>query len=225
MTKFRHNPCGWHWPGAIGYGRPQSFFLSTLLSSCRQTVGSAGVVKYQLNVAGQPIVETPAEAIATFLNTDIDFLALGNYWIAKQHVPVLNYADHLQKVQPSPTPQGLGIEAPAVTQLMQALDRAIFEQDYHQCPWTPAEVQKFAAKIAQYKETSQCFPDHPYPGTLKTRLSDRVVLLLNPQAHSVLVNRQNPALIRQYNHRQTQLLLASLQPMPENGMDSGWHCE
>jgi predicted NodU family carbamoyl transferase len=34
-------------------------------------------------VAGQPIVETPAEAIETFLRTDIDALAIARFLLRK----------------------------------------------------------------------------------------------------------------------------------------------
>ena len=35
------------------------------------------------NVAGQPIVETPEDAIKCFLSTDIDALGIGNYLLKK----------------------------------------------------------------------------------------------------------------------------------------------
>ena len=35
------------------------------------------------NVKGQPIVNTPKEAIETFLKTNIDVLAIGNYILTK----------------------------------------------------------------------------------------------------------------------------------------------
>ena len=166
-----------------GTGRVQSvtaednpFFHQLCHSLVTKRSGPPVLLNTSFNVAGQPIVETPWEAIATFLNTDIDFLALGNYWIAKQHVPVLDYESHLSKVKLSPLPKGLGAEAPAVTELMRSLDQAMFFKGEGHCPWSPEEVKQLADKIAHTKETSRLFPDHPYPGVLKTRLSDDVVL-------------------------------------------------
>ena len=204
-----------------GTGRVQSvtaednpFFHQLCHRLVTKRSGPPVLLNTSFNIAGQPIVETPLEAIATFLNTDIDFLALGNYWIAKQHVPVLNYDSHLSKVTPSPTPKGLKAESPAVTELMRSLDRAMFfKADIH-CPWSPEEVKQLADKIAHTKETSRLFPDHPYPGTLKTRLSNDVILLLNPQSQSSLVNLNQPQQSSHYSSEQTKLLMAYLQDDP-----------
>ncbi|MEM9087951.1 MAG: carbamoyltransferase C-terminal domain-containing protein [Cyanobacteria bacterium P01_F01_bin.53] len=201
-----------------GTGRVQSvtaednpFFHQLCHRLVSKRSGPPVLLNTSFNVAGQPIVETPAEAIATFLNTDIDFLALGNYWLAKQHVPVLDYASHLSKVKPSPTPKGLGTEAPSVMKLMRSLDRAMFFGDDVHCPWSPADVKQLANKIAHMKETSRLFPEHPYPGTLKTRLADDVILLLNPQAQSSIVHLNHPQCTGHYNPEQINLLMACLQ--------------
>jgi carbamoyltransferase len=37
------------------------------------------------NVAGEPIVETPEDAIKCFLSTDIDVLGIDNFVISKIH--------------------------------------------------------------------------------------------------------------------------------------------
>ncbi len=201
-----------------GTGRVQSvtaednpFFHQLCHRLVAKRSGPPVLLNTSFNVAGQPIVETPAEAIATFLDTDIDFLALGNYWLAKQHVPVLDYESHLSKVKPSPTPAGLGIEAPSVTELMRSLDRAMFFGSDVSCPWSPAEVKQLASKIAHTKETSRLFPEHPYPGALKTRLSDDVVLLLDPQSQSSIIHLDQPQRAGHYSLEQTKLLMACLQ--------------
>lgn len=36
------------------------------------------------NVAGEPIVNSPADALQCFLNTEIDHLVLGRYLVAKR---------------------------------------------------------------------------------------------------------------------------------------------
>ena len=42
------------------------------------------VLNTSFNVAGEPIVESPLDALNTFLKTDIDVLVLGNYIIEKE---------------------------------------------------------------------------------------------------------------------------------------------
>jgi carbamoyltransferase len=42
------------------------------------------ILNTSFNRAGEPIVETPADALRTFLSTDIDYLALGNYLVRKR---------------------------------------------------------------------------------------------------------------------------------------------
>jgi carbamoyltransferase len=54
-----------------------------LLTAVRETTGRAMVLNTSFNVKGQPIVNTPAEAIATFLGTGIDALFLENTLIQR----------------------------------------------------------------------------------------------------------------------------------------------
>lgn len=54
-----------------------------LLGAVRATTGRAMVLNTSFNVKGQPIVNTPAEAIATFLGTGIDALFLENTLIRR----------------------------------------------------------------------------------------------------------------------------------------------
>jgi carbamoyltransferase len=42
------------------------------------------VLNTSFNVKGQPIVNTPAEAIETFLRTGIDFLFVGNAMVSRR---------------------------------------------------------------------------------------------------------------------------------------------
>ncbi len=159
---------------------------------CRKLVelrqGPPVLLNTSFNVAGQPIVETPAEAIQTFLETDIDYLAIENFWIAKRHVPVQNYAEHLEKVKESPVPQGLSAGQPPVTDLMAQLDRALFWGETVGCPWTQAELQTLSSLGARYKETSVLFPQAPFDAPWQTQVAQDVVLLLDPLGQSVLVD-------------------------------------
>jgi carbamoyltransferase len=183
-------------------------------SLCHQLVqerqGSPVLLNTSFNIAGQPIVETPAEAIATFLNTDIDYLAIENFWIGKRHVPVLNYTEHLAKVADSVLPGGLPTKVPAVTALMTKLDRALFHNETSNCPWSLAELQKLSAEGAVYKETSSLFPDTRGISHLQTQLSPTVLLLPDPLGKSALVELQGKTKPSTYSWKEIQLLLTVL---------------
>ncbi len=55
----------------------------TLLIAVGKTTGRQMVLNTSFNVKGQPIVNTPDEAIETFLNTDIEYLFLENFHVAR----------------------------------------------------------------------------------------------------------------------------------------------
>lgn len=54
-----------------------------LLLAVGQTTGRQMVLNTSFNVKGQPIVNTPEEAIETFLGTGIEFLFLENYYVTR----------------------------------------------------------------------------------------------------------------------------------------------
>jgi carbamoyltransferase len=55
----------------------------TLLRAVGETTGRQMVLNTSFNVKGQPIVNTPEEAIETFLGTGIEFLFLENYHVTR----------------------------------------------------------------------------------------------------------------------------------------------
>lgn len=178
-----------------GTGRVQTvteqdnpYFYRLCYQLLQERQGPPVLLNTSFNVAGQPIVETPLEAIATFLGTDIDYLAIENFWISKRHVPVRSYEEHLANVGEVVLPQGLPFEAPDVTDLMAKLDQALFFGQTVGCPWTLEELRQLSNQGAQYKETSVLFPETPFYGSLQTKLSNDVILLLNPQGQSTLVD-------------------------------------
>lgn len=59
-------------------------FLHHLLLKVKDISGFSVILNTSFNVAGQPIVESPLDAINTFLETDIDILVLGNFVIDKE---------------------------------------------------------------------------------------------------------------------------------------------
>ena len=56
-----------------------------LLQAVGKTTGREMVLNTSFNVKGQPIVNTPGEAIETFLGTGIEFLFLENNLVSRPH--------------------------------------------------------------------------------------------------------------------------------------------
>jgi carbamoyltransferase len=55
----------------------------TLLEHVGRTTGREMVLNTSFNVKGQPIVNTPSEAIDTYLNTGMDCLFVGDWLIER----------------------------------------------------------------------------------------------------------------------------------------------
>lgn len=62
----------------------QDPFVHMMLEEIKKLTGYPILLNTSFNVAGQPIVETPLDALNTFLATNIDILVLGNYIIDKE---------------------------------------------------------------------------------------------------------------------------------------------
>lgn len=58
-------------------------FIHSFLLALKERTGFSIVLNTSFNVAGQPIVESPADAIDLFLLNEIDVLVIGNYVIIK----------------------------------------------------------------------------------------------------------------------------------------------
>jgi carbamoyltransferase len=58
-----------------------------LLCAVGQTTGRQMVLNTSFNVKGQPIVNTPREAIETFLRTGIDWLFVGDHLVGRKQRP------------------------------------------------------------------------------------------------------------------------------------------
>lgn len=61
-------------------------FIHLLLNKFAAITGVPVLINTSFNIAGQPIVESPADAIQTFFNNDMDGLVLGNYWVSKTNL-------------------------------------------------------------------------------------------------------------------------------------------
>ena len=57
--------------------------FAELLGSFGQRTGIYAVLNTSFNVRGQPIVNTPEEAIEVFLSTGMDYLAIGDFLAEK----------------------------------------------------------------------------------------------------------------------------------------------
>lgn len=63
--------------------KKQNPLLHKLLSVFHEKTGCPLLVNTSFNVRGEPIVETPSDAIKCFFGTDLDILALGNSFVRK----------------------------------------------------------------------------------------------------------------------------------------------
>lgn len=186
---------------------PYFYHLCQALAQLRS--GPPVLLNTSFNVAGQPIVETPTEAIQTFLKTDIDYLVIENFWISKCHVRLLSYEEHLNKLVDTPIPSGLPPAEPAVTDLMAQLDRALFWGETGGCIWSQEELQALSQKGARYKETSILFPEAPFP--TRSKLSTHIVLLLDPLNKSTLVDLTDQVPPSTYTFEEVKLLMMVLE--------------
>ncbi len=72
-----------------GTARPQSVSRTTnsrfwnLLTAFERETGIPALLNTSFNVAGQPIVNTPQQAIETFLGSGMDYLAIGDFMVSK----------------------------------------------------------------------------------------------------------------------------------------------
>ena len=206
---------------ADGTGRLQTCtkednpFLTALCNSlCELRGGVPVLLNTSFNVAGQPIVETPEEAISTFLSTDIDYLSLGDYWIRKRHEPVRNYTEHEAALNQEAKPEGLSVPVPSMLPLMSELDRALFHSERTE-RWNPAELSKLSSLGAKYKSTSRYFPNHGFISPLNTNLGPNAILLLDPLGLSILADptEQQPSIY--LTREKVELLLATRLPFDQ----------
>jgi carbamoyltransferase len=58
-------------------------FMHQLLESFKSLTGYSVLLNTSFNIAGDPIVESPHDAISAFLNCDLDLLVMENYLVIK----------------------------------------------------------------------------------------------------------------------------------------------
>jgi carbamoyltransferase len=200
-----------------GTGRIQTVTLRAhpfLFRLCHELVAIRGHVPVILNtsfsVAGQPIVESPGEAIQTFLKSDIDYLCLEDLWIGKRDVHVKSYEERREQLEDSRSPQGLTPGQPCMIKLMQRLDRALFFGDTAECPWSIEELNRLSWEGGRFKETSRLFRKTRYGIDFRTQWSSDVVCILDPLGRSTILERCAAASESTYTLGEMALLQAVL---------------
>lgn len=197
-----------------GTGRVQTvtseqntFFYDLCYHIVKEREGCPVILNTSFNIAGQPIIETPEEAISTFLSTDIDFLSLEDYWIRKKHSPVLSYEEHLVQLQEPDYPHGLAEERIDVTDLMKKLDEAIFFGSTENSFWTTDELKKISSQGAIYKETSVLFAKNPLGNHFSAQLSKDLILLLDPLGMSEIRHLTGLIPSKHYTYEEVRLIM------------------
>lgn len=186
----------------------QNPFFHEICDKVERLRGGAPVLlNTSFNVAGQPIVETPKEAIETFLRTDIDYLALEGRWIRRRHQPVKDYADHVRGLEVEAHPHGLDPGQPGVRNMMSDLDAAMFMGTVSS-HWSENEVNAISAECGRYKETSCLFMQSPFLAPLETQIGPDATLIIDPRGHSVLVDETGKQSEMRLDMDQLQTLLA-----------------
>lgn len=68
-----------------------------LIKECKKLTGVGVILNTSFNVAGEPIVETPQDAVRCWQNTGIDHLVLENMLLLKRQPPSILHASGLRK--------------------------------------------------------------------------------------------------------------------------------
>jgi carbamoyltransferase len=69
-----------------------------LINTYKSQTGYSVLVNTSFNVRGEPIVCTPEDAYRCFMNTEMDYLVMGNFILAKEDQPLWNKEDLKSKV-------------------------------------------------------------------------------------------------------------------------------
>lgn len=64
--------------------------FSQMLEAFRELTGCAVLVNTSFNVRGEPIVCTPHDALRCFMATEMDYLVMGNFVVAKKELAMVN---------------------------------------------------------------------------------------------------------------------------------------
>ena len=73
-----------------------------LIKAFKEKTGCGVIINTSFNVRGEPIVESPTDALNCFLNTHMDYLVLNNCLLKKTDMPssrILKSAEYLEKFE------------------------------------------------------------------------------------------------------------------------------
>jgi carbamoyltransferase len=78
--------------------RDQNSLYYDLIKEFERQTGCAVIINTSFNVRGEPIVCSPEHALRCFLRTEMDYLVMGSYVVAKENVKKEEYAEILNEV-------------------------------------------------------------------------------------------------------------------------------
>ena len=58
--------------------------ILNLINEFKKLTGVGGLINTSFNVRGEPIVNSPEDAFKCFMNTEMDFLVIGNFFMRKK---------------------------------------------------------------------------------------------------------------------------------------------
>jgi len=69
-----------------------------LINAYKSLTGFGIIINTSFNVRGEPIVCSPEDAYKCFMNTEMDYLVLGDFLLTKEEQPAFNEKDRQQKI-------------------------------------------------------------------------------------------------------------------------------
>ncbi len=135
---------------------------------CRRVAEIRGgppvLLNTSFNLAGEPMVEAPEDALSSFVSTDIDHLVLNGRWISKINAAPKDYEEHIRDLPESPMPMGLAADEPSLSPLVQSLHRAL-SGEVGESEWSAEEVDALREQAARLRATSRLFPAESSPAS------------------------------------------------------------
>jgi predicted NodU family carbamoyl transferase/SAM-dependent methyltransferase len=122
--------------------------------------GPPVILNTSFNLAGEPMVEAAADALSSFMATDIDHLVLNGRWISKAGAAPKDYEEHIRNLPESSDPKGLAADAPTLTPLVESLHRAL-SGEANESEWSGDEIAALQSEAGRLRPTSRRFPAQP----------------------------------------------------------------
>ena len=203
---------------ADGTGRVQTctasanpFFTALCSAASAKRGGPPVLLNTSFNVAGQPIVESPSEAIATFLRTDIDYLALEDRWIRRRDVP----GEGLRRARGGPRRRVAAGRPPRRRRVRRAADGRAGRRALRWRDVGPLDGGRTRAALAHRRALQgdeRALQEAAFVAPLQTDLGPSAVVLLDPLGVSTLADPSDRVAPLRLERADLELLLAALQP-------------